>query len=366
MLTNRDLQELLNFKSEHAVVSVYLNTDPAEGNSEVHRLNLRSLLKNVEDRVYTEIIERFFDHEFDWSGRSVALFSCPQEDFFQTYSLMIPVKNKIYVGDRPYIKTLADLLDLYGGYGVAVVDKQGTRCLAFHVGELIDEKEFQGETIRKVKHGGGSQSSGTRGGETSQTQDIDEIAERNMKEAGEFVSQFFKEHNVRRVLLGGSEDNISLFRPHLSKTWQSLIIGTFPISKRASAEQILNKILEIGKEAEHSQEKELVNSLITNTAKGLGGVLTLDETLSAVHEGRVRTLLLDQGYHAPGYRCKGCGFITTQQMETCPFCGNQFERIEDAVELAVRKVLQLGGEVEVLQGDVSLKEHGHIGAILRY
>jgi 2-phospho-L-lactate guanylyltransferase (CobY/MobA/RfbA family) len=40
--------------------------------------------------------------------------------------------------------------------------------------------------------------------------------------------------------------------------------------------------------------------------------------------------------------------------------------MSDAVEQAVRQVMQAGGDVEVLQDDLALKGHEHIGALLRY
>jgi hypothetical protein len=53
-------------------------------------------------------------------------------------------------------------------------------------------------------------------------------------------------------------------------------------------------------------------------------------------------------------------------METCPFCGGKCEDIEDIVELAVRQVMQSGGEVEVLRDNIAQGEFQQIGAILRY
>ena len=88
MLTKHDLQELLEFKTEHEVISVYLNTDPALGSSDVYKLKLRSNLKDIDLPEDTASIERFFEHEYDWSGRSVAVFSCAAEDFFRTYRFL--------------------------------------------------------------------------------------------------------------------------------------------------------------------------------------------------------------------------------------------------------------------------------------
>jgi len=65
-------------------------------------------------------------------------------------------------------------------------------------------------------------------------------------------------------------------------------------------------------------------------------------------------------------RCKGCGYLSSQHTAACPYCGGECEEIADAVELAVRKVMQLGGEVEVLGGDQVVGQFDQIGALLRY
>jgi hypothetical protein len=53
-------------------------------------------------------------------------------------------------------------------------------------------------------------------------------------------------------------------------------------------------------------------------------------------------------------------------MEICPFCGGKTKEIPDSVELAVRKIMQTGGEVEVLQGDQKIEGFEQIGGLLRY
>ena len=45
---------------------------------------------------------------------------------------------------------------------------------------------------------------------------------------------------------------------------------------------------------------------------------------------------------------------------------SETRQIEDAVELAVRRVMRSGGEVEVLDSDQEVGEFENIGALLRY
>lgn len=76
-------------------------------------------------------------------------------------------------------------------------------------------------------------------------------------------------------------------------------------------------------------------------------------------------LVICDGYRAPGYQCLGCGFLTTHGYKSCPACGKGFIRIDDAVEMAVRKVMQAGGDVEVVRANPALEQVG-VGALLRY
>jgi peptide subunit release factor 1 (eRF1) len=234
------------------------------------------------------------------------------------------------------------------------------------MGQLQEQEGVLGESVRRIKHGGGSQAAGRRSGEAGKTYHTEGITDRNMKISADFASQFFSENNIRRVLIGGTEDNIAQFRQLLPKSWQSLTVGTFPIGMTASHAEVMEKAMQIGEKADEQREKRLLETVITGAAKGRGGVTSLGATMRAIHEGRVQTLLISEGFRAEGYRCLGCGYITSQKSDPCDFCGSESERIPDAVESAVRKVLQDGGDVEVLHDNSTLKAHGHIGGLLRY
>lgn len=366
MLTNGKFQELLEYQPKHPVLSVYLNIDPTQGSTETHKLHLRSMLKDIDLPEDVRVVERYFDHEFDWSGRSVAVFSCAPEKYFRAYPLAVPIRSRVRVNSHPYMKPLADLLDAFGGYGVALIDKQGARLFYFHLGELVEQEGVLGELVRHTKRGSTSASHGRRTGSSEQLADPEEITERNMRDAADFAARFFAEKDVRRILIGGTDDNVAQFRSHLPKSWQSLVVGTFPMSMTASKDEVFNRAMEIGMEAERKQENQLINAVITGAAKGRGGVVGLENTLNAVYNGRVQTLLIREGYRAPGYQCSGCGYLTDKPLSACPFCGKTFEQIPDAVEMAVHMVMKQGGEVDVIHDPNLTEEFENIGALLRY
>lgn len=366
MLTERNLKELLEYKAGSPVLSIYLNTDPTTGNSDAYKLQLRNMLKEVDQEEDANLIERYFQREFDWRGRSVAVFSCAPENFFRAYSLAVPVRSRVRVSERPYFKPLADLLDSYGGYGVVLVDKQGARLFYFHLGELREQEGMLGETVRHTKRGGGSQALGRRGGTAGMSDRSEEVTERNLKEAADFAAGFFNENNVRRVLIGGTEDIVKRFQSMLPKAWQSLVVGTFAMSMNAGHAEILEKALQVGREADNRREIRLIEAVITGAAKGRGGVARLEDTLRAIHEGRVHTLLFREGLKTSGGRCDGCGFVSASLEGECPYCSGSLVEIPDAIEVAVRRVIRSGGDVEVIHEDHDLAEYEHIGALTRY
>lgn len=366
MLSETDLRELLNYQPNQPVLSVYLNTDTTTGSAEAYKLQLRNMLKDISLKKDISAVEKYIDYDFDWNGRSVAIFSCAPKKFLRAFPLAIPVRSRVRVDNHPHVKPLADLLDFFGGYGVALVDKQAIRLFNFHLGELREEEHMVGETIKRTKRGGASSFPGRRGGIAGRTNHTEEMIDRNMKDAAELANQFFKTKKVRRILLGGTDENLPQFRSLLPKTWQSLIVGTFPMNIHASKDEVLGKVLQIGKEAEHKQEERLIDIVITSTAKKRGGVLNLGETLHAFRDGKVQTLLVREGYRVPGYRCQGCGYLTTEETTTCPYCGGLFKPIPDAVELAVFDAMQSDIDVEIIHSDYKAKEFGSIGAILRY
>jgi peptide subunit release factor 1 (eRF1) len=368
MLTERDLQDLIEYRSEHPILSIYLHVDRTAGTGDDYKLRLRQLLKDHEESAPddSEVINRFIEHEYDWTGRSLAIFSCYPEGYFRHYSLHLPIRSRARMMNRPYVKPLADLFDNYGHYGVALVDRQGARLFYFHLGELREQEGTIGEAVRHTKRGGGSQAPGRRGGIAGQTRYAEEIAERNLKDAARFAANFFKENQVRRILIGGTDANVSFFLSQLPKAWQSLVMGTFPIDMTAGHAQVYEKALEVAQQAQRKKDTRLVRTIVTAAAKGREGVIGLDDTLSAIHAGRVQTLVLSEGFRAPGFRCKGCGFLTAHTIEICPFCEGEFEQIEDAVELAVRKAMEDGSDVDVIHDNKELQEAGQIGGLLRY
>jgi len=370
MFGQEDLRELASYEAQTSILSVYLNVDPTERTTDEYKLALRQMLREAEDVAAPEdvrAVESFFDHEYDWSGRSVVVFSCVEDDFWRAYSLAIPVASGVTVARKSYIWPLAGLMDTYGSYTVALVDRQQLRLLLFEMGELRVNEEFAGEDVRKLKRGRGSSSGhGRRSGSSSfSSQHEEEVVRRNMRDAAEATQQFCQRYAPHNLIIAGTDRTVAQFREELPASLQDSLIGTFKADMNASEPEIRERSLEILQKVEKKRENDLVEAVFTAAAKGGKGVIRLADTLGAAHEGRVQTLVIDRDYHEPGYQCQNCAYITDQKLAGCPFCGGEFAEIPDAAEALVTKVIESGGKVEVVDDNLKAEEFG-VGALLRY
>jgi len=369
MFGKKDLRELAEYRSDGAVLSLYLNTDPTQHTTDEYKLALRQLLKEIKDHAVAKdiaAVERFVDFEYDWRGRGIAIFSCASDDYWQQYSLAVPTESRADVSDKPFITPLAGLWDIYSRFVVALVDRQGARLLLFQMGELLHEEGTVGEEVRRVKKGRGSGQAGRRGGADSHSsRREDEVAARNLKEAAEMTVAFCETYRPRNLLMAGTDATLAQFKSNLPRAWSDRVIGAFAADMAEGQNEIRDRAFVILEQVEAERKVALADAVITAAAKGGNGVTRLGNTLNAVHQGRAQTLVIAQGYHAPGYRCTSCGHITDQPAQTCSFCGSEIAEIHNAVEVAVSQALELGTRVEIVRDHPALTEVG-IGALLRY
>lgn len=365
MFSEKDLQKLLNHPTQGQVLSVYLNTNPAEVNPEAAKLQLRNLLKSIDLPKDVQAVENFVDFEYDWAARGLGIFSEQAMGFFQAIPLGLSVADRIHIAEQPVIRPLISIDETFKGWGIVLVDKQGARLFSFNNGILDEIAGVTGGEVRQTKRGGGNAMHGRMGGSDPSAK-IENVIEQNIKEVIDSATTFFSHHHIRRIMIGGSEDNIGRFMEELPKSWQSLVAATFPMSMTANHQEVLEQAAAEARNTQARLSDALVEQAITLAAKGANGVTGVDDTLNAIREGRVKTMLVLDTFEQPGYRCNGCGLLTGQELQPCPFCGDDFTQIGSAIERAIQQALNLNAEVKVVKENSKLEKAGRIAAILRY
>ena len=367
MFDEKSLKALAAIETEGPLLSLYLNVDPTRRTAEEYKLSLREMLRQVEGTVDDTDISRvkhYIDLEYDWSGRGLVIFSRQAEDVWWAQPLAVPVRNGATVANKPHISPLIELDGYYGRYVVALVDRQGGRFFFFQMGELVAQEGAMGEDVRHTRRGRGSSVVGMRGGSQVSGRKEAERVQRNLREIASVLGEFCQQHRPRRLLIAGAEHTVAQFRELLPVKLQSIVAGTFSAEMEASENEIRDRAFNILKDLGEKRREEVVKAVITAAAKGMNGIVGLDQTLSAANEGRIQVLVVEHNYHAPGYQCESCGYLTTQPLEKCVFCEGRIQEIADAAEAVTSQVVEKGGTVEIVDNETI--EEAHIGALLRY
>jgi len=108
----------------------------------------------------------------------------------------------------------------------------------------VEQQGFLGDQVKQVKAGGASSAHGLRGGALDGGRAVRETIDRNQREVAETAARFFESKRVRRIMLGGTDENISRFKSHLPKSMQSLVVGSFAMGMTASNAEVLQKVLD--------------------------------------------------------------------------------------------------------------------------
>ncbi len=365
MIRDDALKTLLGFEGEGLpVLTLYLTVDPAQRSKYQARLRAKELLEgDGASRVSEDVarVEEFLQHEFDWQAKGLAIFSCQPKKFWQVVRLPMPVIESATVADKPYVRQLTEMLNSQKRIGVAVVDRESAHFFGLNLGEIEDLGEMRRDMIRRHKQQGPS---------PKLQKAADENAQQNLKQAAKEAVDWFNEFGAEQIILGGQDQQVVTFREYLPKAWQGKIIGEVALDTDAPAAQVQAKVNEVIARVEAERQEALVDSLANDAQKkGPTGTLGLADTLVALMDKKVMTLLTTEGFRSKGYQCENCGYLSAVQVETCPVCGHRMHLIEHAVDLAIRKALENDARVESIRAEKAaqrLRKLGGIGAMLRY
>lgn len=155
------------------------------------------------------------------------------------------------------------------------------------------------------------------------------------------------------------------FRELLPRQLLSCLAGSFPVDIEAGEPEVRQRALNMLREVNAEREARLVDRMLTLNAQGANAVTGLDDTLQAISDKRVETLIISDGYRVPGYVQESSGFLVAN-LARSPLAESELSEAADVVEAAVAQTVAQGGHVEVISENPYLEDAGRIGAILRY
>jgi peptide subunit release factor 1 (eRF1) len=372
VISDDRIRSLAAHRGSPVVTSCYLDVDGRRHPRHVdYEQQLDHLLRQARDRagdlepVALQSVEgdlgrisAWVKGGFDRSRvRGLAFFSCSAEGFFEVVESPLSVRNEIVLNHTPHVLQLESLAQAYDRFAVVLVDRQRARLFRFEQGELSECTELFDAVPRRHVHGGRSAANIQR--------HTDELAHKHLKHAGEVTFDEVGRNSIDHLILGGPHEVVTEFEALLHPYVKDRVAARLSIMVTAAPEEVRQAALQVEHELARAAEEAMVDRLRDQVGAGTGGVAGLDPTLRALVERRVDTLLVSDGYEAPGWRCPSCRWLAVKG-RGCPVCGASMELVEDVVEQAVEEALANSCRVEVVRENADLDVLGRIGALLRF
>ena len=368
-LTQDVIRSLASFKGgDDPVVSLYLDVDgrryirPRDYEAHLEAL-LRRATEQGNGHAPVEDLRRIEAHVKAGLDRhrtrGVAVFSCAPGGLWSVLELPVAVRNQLVVNATPHIRQLEAVLDNNERFGVLLADRQRARMFVFELGELVDKSELFDVLPRHEDDRGDWDKDHVRDHST-------EAAHHHLKRAADVAFSVFQQQSFEHLIVGAPDEIAKELERLLHSYLKDRLAARINVPVSASETVIGEAALEVEAGVERRKEARLVARLRDAVGSGNGGVVGLARVLAALVERRVDTLLVSDGFEAPGWRCHSCGYVAVRG-PACPVCPSAtMAKVDDVVEEAVEEALAQSCRVEVVMGNADLDVLGRVGALLRF
>lgn len=295
-ITDGLLRELARLShNERMILSIYLNLDDGWDRAK-HFIRQEAKrivqLLNLREKEYFETSVSFL-HDFikekkekKFTGPGLAFFADLGADYVKGVELTMPPDPLLAVDREAVIHPLALQFDEYEPIGVIMIDAHCARVLLV-AGRVLDDMDKFCKNIHHLsKVGGWSQMRYQRRRLTQ--------VKRFAKDVVEKASAIFNEKDVKRVLIAGRDRMITAFENELGQNWKDKVVTKIRWDLDAADKDFLKKIKPIMENIERTEEKELLQKLVTEVRIGGLGVTGAAETRDALKRAQVDTLIVSQ------------------------------------------------------------------------
>lgn len=367
------LNYLASLRSEkHLLISLYLPLEKGEPGEAKLPIRLKNLInKALEVReVWTSEqshsvgedlarIEGLVAEERVLGSKSVVAFASSPLGLWEVFRPPVRVEKGLVIDHAPRLAPLIALAGRLERYCTVLVDKSRARIFFLDLGGAEERYDIYGDVPGRHDQGGWAQARYQR--------HHDDRVMHHLKETADELLSLRHEEGLKRLLVAGTEEIASQFTDYLHPYLKNSLVATFPLEMTASPKEVQEQTLAVVGELKKREEVDLIQKLRGETLSGNLGVIGLEDTLHAWQVGQVLTLLINEGFHAPGQRCPQCGSLTVRE-GSCPYCGQALEHLQDVVEELVKRAFLGNTDIKFIveENKEALDEMGGIGALLRF
>jgi peptide chain release factor subunit 1 len=369
----------------YPVLSVYLDTTPNETGHRTIDLFLRQELtrrletfragsperKSLEKdatRIY-----RYIESELRPEHKTVAIFACAEAGLFEAIPLEVRLdKNLVVISDRPLFYPLALVDDQYPRYAAVLADTNHTRIFVFSTGRHEHTIDIEGQKTKHVKVGGWSQARYQR--------HVENFHLHHVKEVVDVLDRVVRQDDIARVILAGDEVVLPLVQKELPKHLAEKIVDVVRLDARAPEHEVLTSTLAHLRQKDAESDETVAERLLDEYRGGGLATIGAAETLAALRQGQVDTLVLTAAPAlieaadvaigtAPAKShtgSVGAGLTAVDEAVERPGDQPAVPATEQAASELVRQARITSAAIRFIEDPALLSEIGGVGAFLRF
>jgi peptide subunit release factor 1 (eRF1) len=324
--------------------------DLVDGLGHRERIDLREDLQRVRELLSSP--------EAPFKGaRALAVFC--STDLFEVFKLSRSVPSQVVVDQAPYVEPMVGAVE-NRRWLVALVNRRSARVLAGSPAALSEGARVDDGVRGRHDQGGWSQANYERS--------IEKDVEDHLRHVAGAVNHRWLEERFDRIATGGPQEIVPRFEELLSEEVRvHLARGKVEVDISTATEaQIRAAVEQLVAEDEKRAEREALDRL--GDGIGAGGRATGGprDTLQALNERRVSTLLLEPGFDGLARRCPRCGMLVLGSDDRCPADGTELQEIEHLREAVVEAALAQDADVMTVRFFPDLGPHRGIASLLRF
>jgi peptide chain release factor subunit 1 len=371
-------RRLVEHRSTHPVVSLYLDLDPERfATAPARASQIRSLLDQAardveqddtlghEDRIgLREDLDRvrryLLSREPPFKGaRSLAMFCSGRDGLFEVIRISRPLEGRVVIERTPFIEPLV-LSVQARRWCVTLVNRRDGRIFTGPPDQLHERERIEESIHGQHDQGGWSQANYQRS--------VDQDVESHLRHVAEVLHRAWYRSRFDRLAIGGPQELVPRFEAALHEDLRTrLVERRVEVDIGAATDdQIRGAVKALVDDEERKRERSALDRLSAGLATGGRAAAGLEATLDALNERRVEKLLLENGIDRRGGRCPGCGLLTVETHGACPADGSELEEVEHLREAAIEAALVQDAEVIVIRRYPDLGPYRGMAALLRF
>ena len=296
--------------------------------------------------------------DFRGNAKGLAIVASSNAGLWEVFRLPVTVPDRCVINHSPYVLPMLRLVDERRRYCIIIADKEKARLFTMYLGEMTERTEILDFVPGWHKQGGWAQARFQR--------HIEDAVNKHLKHVADTVFDFYKMEGFGHLVIGGSQEVRARLYRILHSYLQRIVAGYISVDVSSNVNEILEAARDIEREAEAKRSGKIADALLGSSGQGFMTVTGLKDTVRALEEGRVHTLVLVEDHEIEGCLCGDCGGVDVLGAEDCQYCRKKLSSVGDVSEHLAMLAVRHDAEVNYVRRGSGLEAMDGVGAILRW